>query len=290
MKGRLFIVAATLLVLSMLFAVLVLADSVAIAAEPQAVPATVTNLPASLDGLYPPKAQRPVLVLAMHGLNAALTGIAVDITENDREGAVANLKSFEERYREIALLVPEWKSRYPAEPVEELGKVVPGGEPGEIMAAVGKVGAVCHGCHMATMVPTQLKYHWPDFVSITVQDPVTNAEIDYPGFMQMLNASLTGVAMDLGQGQPENARTQLAAFRSRMTALKESCEACHDTDRAYFVDERIESLLADMGRALDAPAPDPTAVAALGQRIGEESCSRCHLVHFPAAYSRSAPR
>jgi cytochrome c556 len=176
------------------------------------------------------------------------------------------------------------------EPVEELGRIVPTGDPGEVLAAMGKVGAVCHHCHLATMVPVQLKYHWPDFGAISVHDPVTGAELDYAGFMQMLNASLTGVAMDLGQRQPENARSQLAALRSRMGALRESCDACHDTERAYFVDERIDSLLADMERTLDVSASDPTVVATLTQRIGKESCYRCHLVHLPAAYSPLAPR
>ena len=157
------------------------------------------------------------------------------------------------------------------------------------MAAVGRVGAVCHACHLATMVQVQLKYHWPDFGTVTVHDPVADAEVDYPAFMQMLNASMTGVAVNVNQGQPENARAQLAAFRSRMVKLRESCDACHDTERAYFVDERIESLLAEMGRTLDAAPPDPMAVAALSRRIGDESCFRCHLVHLPAAYSRSAP-
>lgn len=288
MKGRLFASAVVLLFICVLFVVLALTESVAVKAPTRVAQVTVTDLPASLDRLYPPKAQGPVLLLAMHDLNAALVGIVVDISEGDREGAVANLESFVEQYRKNALLVPEWESWYPAEPAEELGKVVPSGTPEEVMAAVGNVGAVCHNCHLATMVTVQLKYHWPDFSTITVHDPVADAELDYPGLMQMLNANLTGVAIDLGQGQPENARAQLAAFRSHMVALRESCDACHDTDRAYFVDERIESLLADMGRTLDAVAPDPAIVAALSRRIGEESCFRCHLVHLPGAYSRFA--
>jgi len=290
MKGRLFVVAAALSVLCMLLISMVLNAAVASKSTPQATPVTVSSLPASLDGLYPPKTERPVLFLAMHDLNAALTGVVVDINENDREGAVANFQRCEQLYREIALLVPEWKSWYPAEPVEELGRVVQAGTPGEVMAAVGKVGAACHDCHVATMVPVQMRYHWPDFNEITVHDPVAGVDIDFPEFMRMLNASMTGVANDLRQDQPVNARVQFAEFSRRMAALRESCDACHDSERAYFVDTRIESLLADIGVALAGSAPDPVAVAARNQRIGEESCFKCHLVHLPAAYSRSASR
>ena len=289
MKGRLVVVvvAVAFLFAGILFVIPGLPESMTTDASHQAPESVATSLPASLERLYPPIAPRPALLIAMHELNEALTGIVVDITEGDREGAVTNLRSFQERYRENALLVPEWESRYPAEPVEELAKVVPGGNPEEVMAATARVGAVCHGCHLATMVPVQWKYHWPDFGTITVHDPVVNADVDYPTFMLMLNASMTGVAVNLKQGQPENARAQLAAFRSRMEELRGSCDACHDTERSYFVDQRIESLMEEMGRAIDAPRPDLMAVAALSQRIGEESCFRCHLVHLPAAYSRA---
>jgi len=249
--------------------------------------ASSAALPASLEKLYPPKAPRPVFLMAMLELNAALTGIAVDVGENDPDGTAANLQRFQERYRHAAELVPEWASRYPTEPVDDLAKVIASGSVEEVFAAVGKVGAVCHECHTATMVPVQLQYHWPDFRSVMVEDPITKHDIDYPSFMQMLNVGLTGVGVDTEQGQPENARAQLAAFRSRMTALKESCDACHDTPRSYFVDDRIDALMTDLAAALEAAAPDPSRVAALNRRIGEESCSQCHMVHLPAAYSRS---
>lgn len=286
MTGRLSVFVAAVSFVGILLTFITLADPAA-TRPPSSGQAPTTGLPSSLDDLYPPQAQRPVLLLAMHELNAALAGIVVDITEGDREGAMANLEILRDRYRESASLVPEWESWYPLEPVEELAKVVPMGDPGQVMPAVGKLGAVCHKCHLATMVPVQFKYRWPDFASVMVQDPVTGTEIDYPGFMQMLNAGLTGVATNLGQGQPDNARAQLAAFRSRMDGLRESCDTCHDTERSYFVDKQIEALLADMDRALEATVPDPTAVAALSRRIGEESCTRCHLVHLPAAYSQS---
>lgn len=282
MKGRLAVFATAVCICSFLM-------TPTTPANPDDAPQKpIVVLPASLDGLYPPKAPRPVLFVAMHELNAALTGIVVDITEDDRAGAVANVDILTNRYPEAARLVPEWESLYPKEPVAELARIVPEGDPEQIMAAVAKVGAVCHSCHLQSMVPVQQKYHWPDFAGTTVRDPVTGIEIDYPAFMQMLNAGLTGVAMDLGQGQLDNARGQLAAFGSRMEALRESCDNCHDTERSYFVDTHIENLLAEMRQVLETTVPDAAAVATLSRRIGQESCTGCHLVHMPAAYFQSA--
>lgn len=240
--------------------------------------------PASLDSLYPPKARAPLFLRGMHELNATFTGIVVDLFENDHAGVLANFESFQSQYRENAALVPEWADRYPSEPVEALGKIISGGSPDEVMAEVNRVGAICHDCHLATMVPVQQKYRWPDFQSITVEDPIRMTDLPYPEFMQMLNTSLTGIGIDVAQGQVENARMHLGALATRMASLKEICSACHDTERTYFVDARIDSLLGRMTTALQDTEVDPGAVGRLSQEIGMESCSKCHLVHVPAAY------
>jgi hypothetical protein len=249
-------------------------------------PADPGNLPASLSALYPPQAKQPVFLQAMLELNATLAGIPVDLFENDREGVQTGFEGFRSRYQAAAALVPEWKDRYPGEPVDALGNALREGTPDAVMAALGKVGGVCHDCHVAAMVPVQQKYRWPDFGAITVQDPVRNAHLSYPEFMQMLNTNLAGIGLDLGEGQLENARAQFQALRARMGALKESCGTCHETKRAYFVDASIDAVLDRMGAALNGDVVDPGVMGQLGQALGTQSCSNCHLVHLPAAYAR----
>lgn len=249
---------------------------------------SIPPLPASLSALYPPTAEGPVLLMAMHGVNAPLAAIGADLGEGDREGVQVDFEAFRVRYAEVSELVPEWREWYPAEPVEALGRAVQDGAPESVMAALGRVGAVCHRCHVATMVPVQQKFHWPEFAGISLHDPVLDRDLDYATFMQMLNANLAGIGADLEQRQVENARTQVAALRLRMGELRTSCEACHDAERAYFVDERVEALLTEMATAMDVPEPDPAAIQRLGAAFGEESCFRCHLVHMPAAYSGAA--
>lgn len=241
-------------------------------------------LPESLVALYPPRSHSPLFLNTMLQLNGALAGIVVDLSERDMKGAAADFESFNRLYHDAADMVPEWKARYPEEPVGKLAAALDSGAPEGIMAAVGEVGETCHGCHVETMVPVQQRFHWPEFGSLTVQDPVQNADVPYPVFMQMLNTSLTGIGLDFGQGQAENARAQFDAFAARMAALKTSCGTCHDTERAYYVDAGIDSLVGRLGTALG--GQDPGLVMQLSQDLGKASCSGCHLVHLPAAYSR----
>ncbi|MHC4489269.1 MAG: hypothetical protein ACYSW7_08865, partial [Planctomycetota bacterium] len=66
-------------------------------------------------------------------------------------------------------------------------------------------------------------------------------------------------------------------------ALKESCQNCHEGESKYYVDENIEDLLKKLEQALWSKTIDPEAVGVLVQGVGRESCSKCHLVHVPAA-------
>lgn len=250
-------------------------------------PSTSAPLPASLEALYPPNAAAPVFLLSMFEMNNPLAGIVVDLFEGDLDHAKANFEKFRTQYLATSKLVPEWqKAYYPLKPVEELGTALQTNDRNQVMAAIGNVGMVCHNCHTANMVKVQQKYQWPDFKLIAVNDPLTNQGVDYPTLMQYLNANFTGIGVDLEQGQVENARKQFQGFNARFQALKESCGSCHNTERKYYVDESVQSLIAKLGQALEASSIDPKLVAELSQGIGKENCAKCHLVHLPAAYAK----
>lgn len=243
--------------------------------------------PPSLDALYPPKAEAPVYQIKMLELNAAMTGIAVDLMEEDVGNAVANFTRFADLYREASALVPEWESRFPTKPVDELGASLSGGDQAKVMASIQNVGAVCHSCHVDNMVPVQQRFHWPAFHAITVHDPVSNREVEYAQFMQFLNASFVGIGNDLQQGQVENSLKNFEGFRARFMALRDDCMVCHDTERTYYVDEGIEGMVTALGEALRSSPPDTMRAQALSIDIGRENCVKCHLVHMPAALAQA---
>jgi len=181
--------------------------------------------------------------------------------------------------------VPEWQGWYAADVVDGLRAALEGARPDEVMAAVQRAGAVCHGCHVSTMVPVQQRYHWPDFGAASVTDSASGRDLTFVELMQGLNTSLAGIAVDLDQGQPANARGQWRAFQSLFRAMQASCVSCHDAERTYYVDSGMEALVDQLGRVLSEPQPDMEVVAGLSQRIGTESCAACHRVHLPAAYA-----
>lgn len=249
--------------------------------------ALVGSPPPSLDSLYPPKTPAPVYQIKMFEMATPFTGFIIKINEGDRKGAKELFDSFREQYTLISELVPQWKKAFPSEPLEELAALIEQGEPGRVMEAVGKIGKVCHNCHISNMPKVQQKFHWQDFSVISLSDPVTNRSLEFSQFMMSLDMSFVGIRMELQQGQIENARKHFDKFKSGLSQLKETCQACHDTERKYYVDAEIDALISKLGTMLRNSSPDMKLVGKLSQQIGTESCGKCHLVHIPAAYAKA---
>jgi cytochrome c556 len=248
------------------------------------------GLPESLDAFYPPEADRPLYLFRMLALDTPFSGIVVDLMEDDLDGARASFARFHVQYREVAATVPEWKGEYPEKPVEELGAALAAGDKARALSAFAVVGGICHRCHLARMVPVQQKYRWGSMGAITVEDPLSGAATGYVQFKRALAANLAGITVDLGQGQGENARKQFEGFRARFRALTDTCTACHDGKRSRYVDGEVQEALDMIGRGLAGSAPDLDAVTSLARTIGGQSCSKCHLVHVPAALAGTSPR
>ena len=246
---------------------------------------TPNALPASLDSFYPPKAGQPLYLLNMLAMDNLFLGIAVDVMEDDLQGARGNYEEFKSRYLETLEMIPEWREYFLSEPVEKLGTELKEGDKGKVMSAFGEVGKICHECHISNMVKVQQKYHWGDFGGISVKDPLSKELTDYSTFKQYLATSMAGISVNLRQGQTENARRQFAGFKERFQALKTVCLNCHDQERRYFIDDSVTSLLDELGQTLDKQPVDLEAVMGFIQGIGRESCAKCHLVHVPAAFA-----
>lgn len=244
--------------------------------------------PSVLDAMYPPVTEQPVYQLRMMEIEVPMSGILVDLLENDMENVKTNFENFKTQYEKVAKLVPEWENKFPLGPVEGLGIALQSGEQGKVMAAFGELGKVCADCHLETMVKVQQKYHWMDLGEVKATDPLTKEEVNFTTFKQYLSSSFSGISVDLQEGQIENALKQFEGFNARFQTLKDTCGDCHGTsERKYYVDESVQAMINKLGRALKNPSSlNPEQVQKLMMGIGIESCGKCHLVHVPAALAK----
>ena len=243
--------------------------------------------PAKLDSLYPPLAQAPLYQIKMIELGTLYSGFVLRIFEGDRSGAKVLFDSFREQYEALSEIVPQWIDDFPSQPLDELAALIEEGEPGEITAYAEKLGNICHSCHISNLPKVQQKYHWDDFSIISLTDPLSNDATDYRKFKMSLEMSFTGMGMELQQGQIEKAIGHFENFNRGLEQLKESCGACHDVERKYFVDAVIDELVSKLGTELQAESPDMQIIGQLSQQIVAENCLKCHLVHLPATYAKA---
>jgi cytochrome c556 len=243
--------------------------------------------PSSLDGLYPPYKKEPVYLFKMFELGTFFSGIVADLFENDPQNAKGNFEKFKTKYIEVSKLVPEWEKDYPMDPLDELKIALDSGTQGKVMAAIEKVGETCHHCHVSNMAKVQQKYHWGNFEDIKIKDPLTNEEVSFAQLKQGLNVNFVGIGLDVEQGQKENARKQLQAFNARFRALQNTCRNCHKKEEIkHYVDQRVLSLIENIELELNRSAHDQNVISSLTQKVGMESCFKCHLVHIPSAFAK----
>jgi hypothetical protein len=254
--------------------------------EPPSFKEFTSTPPHSLDSLYPPYSDEPIYQIKMFALAKPLTAIGLDIFDNNMKQAKNHFEEFREQYLEISKVVPEWQQAYPKEPVDKLDRALSTGEQEKIMLAMGNIAKICQDCHIINMPKIQQKYHWENFSEIIVTDPVTNQEMDYKQHMLSLETSFQGIGINLERGQVENALKHFNFFNMRFQSMKETCTACHETERKYYVDSNIKEMIEKLRETLRSKVPDIKIIGELSRKIGNESCFKCHMVHIPAEYNK----
>jgi hypothetical protein len=242
------------------------------------------SIPQALDGFYPPQAPAPIYLIEMLKLARYFSGTLTDFIEEDWENSQSNFETFLEQYQKVAKMVPEWEGYYSDDKVHELGKALKARDHQQFMPAFEQVGAQCKNCHLQTIVQVYNQYHWGDYTAITVTDPSNGQDVSFLRLMQLMETDLNSIGIDLEQNQTQEALSHIQSLGIRYRALEETCMSCHDSERRYYVDDDITDMISEMESALTQPSGDPAVVQSLADRVGMESCYKCHLVHIPSAY------
>lgn len=243
-------------------------------------------LPASLDEYYPPKSPAPKYLIDMFSMATPLMGIAADLQENDKVGAMANFDAFKSNYLKSRMLVEEWMEMFPLDVLDSLGLAISEYNPSKIGKAMALVGNSCTSCHLINQIKVQQKFHWPDFEILTINDPVSGGSLSWHDYMMNISVAFSGISTSLIQGQLENARRNFQKFSDQFSALGESCYGCHNTPRAYYTDESVKNLISNLGNKLAISSPDQNVIQQMVGEIGNEGCVKCHYLHMPSSFAK----
>ena len=244
-------------------------------------------LPTSLNALYPPVTNAPVFLFKMIEMGNSLNATGINFFEADHENMQVSFNRFKTVYIEFLGLVPEWEDYFSLKEVDELELALNSKEMEKVGLAFENMGKVCHTCHAANITRVQHKFAWGNFSDISLTDPVNGKENSFSEIMHIMTISYDGITTDLIEGQLEYSRKHFTDFNTRFEAMSETCIACHDSERKYYVDNNIQNMIKAIGEEIAKEKPEVERIKDLTKGIGYESCYKCHLVHTPAAFSQS---
>jgi cytochrome c556 len=244
--------------------------------------------PSSLDRYFPPIAPAPLYLVDMFNLAGPFEAIGVHTQEGDMQFVKPSFEAFKTQYDTVSKLVPEWRKSFPDDVVKNLGDAVNSGNPARIGRAMGAVGQVCSDCHLVYQVKVQQKYHWRDFDSVRIIEPIHSDNLSFGDYMTLMAGAFEGAIADFQVGLSEKAGANFDAFQKEFKTLADdACKQCH-TDpvtgqpipRNYYVDAGSMALVGNLGQAIT--SSNATGVTQWSGAIGNSICFNCHLVHMPA--------
>jgi hypothetical protein len=246
-----------------------------------------TELPvAELDPYFQGGREGHAYTLAMLELGMRMGAATTAALRDDRDHALAALKSFREQQATVAKMVPSWKDRFRDPGIAELESAVAAkSDLATRRKIVTRIEKSCTACHARYMFPVQARYRWGSFASASV--PGEQGGLPFHQLMLDLSNSLGAVRGDVQAGQLPQAQAAYKQLLDRFNTMEQLCANCHDQPRQYFIDQTVKGRILKMGGLLRRGETRVSEYTHLFKDINEMSCLPCHQVHMPAAFQQA---
>ncbi len=249
-----------------------------------------TELPvAELDPLFQGGREGHEYTLAMLELGMRMGAAVTASLRDNRERALAALKSFREQHALVAKMVPSWKEHFREPAIGELEAAVAArADLATRRRLVSRIEKSCTACHARYMFPVQARYRWGNFANASV--PGEQGGLRFHQLMLDLANSLGAVRGDVEAGQLAEAQVAYRQLQERFNTMEQLCANCHDQPRQYFIDQTVKARLLKMGGLLRRGEKNLAEYQPLLRDVNEMSCLPCHQVHMPAAFLQMAQK
>jgi hypothetical protein len=224
--------------------------------------------------------------LAMLELGMRMGAATTAALRDDRERALAALKSFREQHAAVAKLVPSWTELFRASAVADLEAAVAAkADVATRRKLVTRIEQSCTSCHARYMFPVQARYRWGNFASASV--PGEEGTLSFHQLMLDLANSLGALRGDVEAGQLAQAQVAYKTLTERFNTMEQLCVNCHDQPRQYFIDQAVKARILRIGGLLRQGEKRAAEYAPSFKDINQMSCLPCHQVHMPAAFQQA---
>lgn len=236
------------------------------------------ELPDSLGQWYKPSNQRQVWLHTMFALRREVQAVREYAEQGDGERLVRWAERLAQSYRKLPEMVPEWADEIDTALAERLPKLAGAGDLAGTLVTLDRLERECAGCHREHQAVAALRFRWPRFDRLRVDDAAGGSR-SYPEHMEQLSLEVNRVKIASEDQRWEAAAASLAALRDQLDALGRTCQGCHEGPlaRERILGADTQLTLASLQQALSGQES-----AAVARQLGElavQTCARCHGVH-----------
>ncbi|NPA53121.1 MAG: hypothetical protein GXO21_00460 [Aquificae bacterium] len=235
--------------------------------------------PEELSKYYPPESENYEFLVNMYQLSTAFTGVMVNAQEGKWSQAKEWAKRTKEYYVKIGKLVPSWKKVLRIKSADNLIEATEAKKLSDVKKYANIIGKTCVQCHKNYQLPTKIKYHYPSYDGVAIEDPVEEVEYSVKDYMKKMTNDMKLIKVYITQQDKEKASEAGERFIKRFEGLQQMCSDCHTnnlSEEVYFNDE-IKDNLETLKDAIENNRVNET-FSALNQ-IGWNNCTKCHNVH-----------
>jgi hypothetical protein len=235
--------------------------------------------PEELSKYYPPESEDYQFLVNMYQLSTAFTGVMINVQEQNWPKAKEWAKRTKEYYLKIGELVPSWKKVLREKAVNSLLKAVEEKNPSKVKRYANIVGKTCMQCHKNYQLSTKIKYHYPSYEGVSIEDPVEGVEYGVEDYMKKMTNDMKLIKVYITQQDKEKASEAGDRFIKRFEGLQQMCSDCHTnsiSEEVYFNDE-IKKSIENLKDAVENNRINETFSAL--NNIGWNNCTKCHNVH-----------
>ncbi len=235
--------------------------------------------PKSLEKYYPPNSQKYEYLMNMYQASISFTGLSTSLREQDWKNAEKWAKKLRDSYLKIGEMVPQWDKVLRKKEANALVQAVKDRDIRKIQFFANTVGKTCSKCHERYLASTKLLYHFPDFDTVTLEDPVSGVDYDVSDYMAKMITSFKLLNVYMTDGKTKKAKKEGINFVKRLKGMAQMCSECHTnklSEEIYFGKE-FQQKVKELEMAVK--NLDGNKISQAFGWINMNNCSKCHNVH-----------
>lgn len=235
-------------------------------------------IPGSFDKYY--KTQPSEYLLKMNELSSSMENVVIDLQDGNLSSANQSFKIFSRNYKNSSKMVEDWERYYDTGEIDDLGKAINSGNISEAFEMMDNVRDACTDCHREIRYVVWAIYDWKDFgdVKMNTTDAKKSRVSWTTAKTKYLSPGFEGIGIGIRKGQKEQAMKSFELFKKMFLNMKDACSSCHSTERKYYVNEDVISMINNMENEISTGNLDKAEKIRL--EIGNE-CHKCHVIHEP---------